>query len=228
MKFKIISPLDIRTEPSFASGASMGMLQPGFILEVIDEVAGDMWLGKNLWYRDANGFYYWSGAMEAYGAEIIREGQTVFPDTSFPEWMRDLRIPEIWKTYTGKSVGVAVIDNGIDLDNKDLPFHLIFLWICTRSLQDNDGHGTHCAGLIGARNRNGFPIGVAPDCRLFICKISEGKVLPKDDYERYLEAMEWCVRNNDIRIISISWASFIDDEGLIERMQQVVNAAMKR
>ncbi|MBC7863298.1 MAG: S8 family serine peptidase, partial [Bacteroidia bacterium] len=92
-----------------------------------------------------------------------------------PDWMENLNIPQLWEFATGKNVGVAVIDTGISFNNPDLIFNekTFFVYDPKVSLQDTHGHGTHCAGLIGAKNNNGNSIGVARDCNLFVCRISQ-------------------------------------------------------
>ncbi len=87
---------------------------------------------------------------------------------------------------------VAVLDTGIDYTHEDLAGNM---WVNTHSSlkgvygydfgdndsnpMDIDGHGTHCAGIIGAETNNGVGIaGVETNVRLMALKIfsSDGKV----------------------------------------------------
>ena len=70
--------------------------------------------------------------------------------------------------HSGKGVTVAVLDTGIDKDYKTHPAfrnHNIepknFSSENVSDWQDNDGHGTHCAGTIFGHPVNGTKIGVA-------------------------------------------------------------------
>jgi subtilisin family serine protease len=70
------------------------------------------------------------------------------------------------------SAAVAVLDTGIDLANGDL--NAVNGTNCVRpnrTATDDNGHGTHVAGVIGARNRGTGMVGVAPDTRLYAVKM---------------------------------------------------------
>ncbi|MEB3358585.1 MAG: S8 family peptidase [Synechococcales bacterium] len=87
-----------------------------------------------------------------------------------------LGIPEVWTQTMGENVKVAVLDTGIDPDHPDLEEGIVSTRDFTGDgIEDANGHGTHCAGIIAARlNNTGF-VGVAPRAQLLI-----GKVLGND------------------------------------------------
>ena len=60
------------------------------------------------------------------------------------------------------TVPVAVIDTGIDLDHPDLVVGSGVNCAGSGLPDDNNGHGTHVAGSIGARNNGSGVVGVAP------------------------------------------------------------------
>ena len=68
------------------------------------------------------------------------------------------------------SAAVAVIDTGIDLDHPDL--NVAGGANCTGDgpPEDDHGHGTYLAGIIGARNNGAGVVGVAPGTQLYAVK----------------------------------------------------------
>ncbi|MBQ7150849.1 MAG: S8 family serine peptidase [Synergistaceae bacterium] len=78
-----------------------------------------------------------------------------------------LDLPAVWDRTTGSSdLYVAVIDTGLDFSNPDISANISRLYsfdiIQTAGIQkaqDENGHGTHVAGIIGATGNN--TIGIA-------------------------------------------------------------------
>lgn len=65
----------------------------------------------------------------------------------------------------------AVLDTGIDLNHPDLNAAAGKSCIKRQPVQDGNGHGTHVAGTIGAKNGNGGVVGVVPGIKLFAVKV---------------------------------------------------------
>ncbi|TXH09678.1 MAG: hypothetical protein E6R03_16365, partial [Hyphomicrobiaceae bacterium] len=87
-------------------------------------------------------------------------------------------IPSLHRRSRGVGIKVAVCDTGIDLTHPDLAGAVADSKDFTASrggVQDMQGHGTHVAGTIAARDNSLGVLGVAPDCQLLI-----GKVLGDD------------------------------------------------
>ena len=80
---------------------------------------------------------------------------------------------------TGKGIGVAVLDTGIyphrDFDNRITVFRDV---VKKRSFPyDDNGHGTHIAGIIGGNGASSDKRyqGVAPRCNLICLKVLDHK-----------------------------------------------------
>ena len=80
----------------------------------------------------------------------------------------------------GSGADIAIIDTGIDSDHPDLQANLgsgtAFVKCrggsCNTSWDDDEGHGTHCAGITGAVDANGEGVqGVAPGVTLHAVKV---------------------------------------------------------
>ena len=82
-----------------------------------------------------------------------------------------IQAPQVWKAAentnrTISPVKVCIIDTGYDYTHEDLPKESVTTTE-TRygsALVDGDGHGTHCAGVIGAIGGNGVGV-VGGECR---------------------------------------------------------------
>ena len=111
---------------------------------------------------------------------------------------------------TGKKIKVAVLDTGIDLDHPDIGNKVsegttAVSMVKNVSVQDVNGHGTHCAGVIAGPRQSvsGFRYGVAPDVELLIGKVFNNKVEPKASDDDILEGITWAEQKG-ARIISMS------------------------
>ena len=104
-------------------------------------------------------------------------------DTDFAkQWsLAKIGAPEAWSHSTGQGVRVGIVDTGVDLTHEDLAGRVVESISCVGaagdpakcngSAQDDQGHGTHVAGIIAANKDNGIGIaGVAPDAQLVVAK----------------------------------------------------------
>jgi lantibiotic leader peptide-processing serine protease len=78
--------------------------------------------------------------------------------------------------YTGAGVRVAVLDTGIDPTHPDLEPNLNTALSTSfvpdePYINDDDGHGTHVAGIIAAARNSYGVVGVAPDAELVTVKV---------------------------------------------------------
>jgi hypothetical protein len=106
---------------------------------------------------------------------------------------------------TGAGVKVAVIDTGISKHHPDLKVAGGKSFVeGSSSYHDNNGHGTHVAGIIAAQNNDIGSIGVAPGVEMFAIKSldEEGNGNQTD----VIAGIEWAIEN-DIDIINLSITS---------------------
>lgn len=84
---------------------------------------------------------------------------------------------------TGAGTHVYIVDTGIDSDHPDLQAHLgnslAFAQcrgnpnVCKEAWDDDNGHGTHVAGTVGAIDNDRDVVGVAPDVTLHAAKVCD-------------------------------------------------------
>lgn len=108
-------------------------------------------------------------------------------------------------TSTGAGVGVAVIDTGIDLTHPDLgsPVSGKNCIRPGRKAADDNGHGTHVAGTIAARNNTIGVVGVAPGATLYAVKVLNAA--GSGSWSSVICGIDWVTANaNKIRVANMS------------------------
>ena len=82
--------------------------------------------------------------------------------------------PDAWPTGTGANATIAVVDTGVHFGHEDLAGKVLAgrnFVTPGASAQDDNGHGTHVAGIAAAVTNNGLGIaGVAPDAKILPVK----------------------------------------------------------
>ncbi|MFX0180038.1 MAG: S8 family serine peptidase [Candidatus Hodarchaeota archaeon] len=124
----------------------------------------------------------------------VNQKSSALDSTSYPNWW----IPAIGAenlAYDGSGVRVAVIDSGI-YDHPDLNLILSQNFVSGENpfeINDTNGHGTHCAGIIGSDggSSGGEYRGVAPGVSLINARAGDASgYLEEGDI---IYAIDWCV-----------------------------------
>ena len=103
------------------------------------------------------------------------------------------------KTYTGKGVGVATLDTGIWLmsifEGRICAF--FDFWPIRREPYDDNGHGTHVAGILGGSGKasGGKYKGVASQCNIIALKVLDS--LGNGNKEDVIRAFSWLIKNKE-------------------------------
>lgn len=137
---------------------------------------------------------------------------------------------------TGKGVVIAVLDTGID-PHEDLikPTNRILAWKDLvnneNSPYDDNGHGTHVAGIIAGNGRysNGKYRGMAPEAMLVGVKIldEEGGGRLSD----VISGIEWCIDSLaalNIRAINLSIGSEVQESYRTDPLCRLTTYAWKK
>lgn len=109
------------------------------------------------------------------------------------------------RKYTGKGVNIAILDSGIDSSHKDLKIKGGVSFIGSKNdYNDSTGHGTHVAGIIGAKIKEGRINGIAPQANIYAVKLLNNHNSGKNS--NLLSAVEWCLEKK-MNIIHMSISS---------------------
>jgi serine protease AprX len=146
--------------------------------------------------------------------------------------------------FTGKGVGVALIDTGVApvagltsgnvVDGPDLSFDS---QDASTAHVDGFGHGTHLASIIAGRDTAGLPAsylsptswhGVAPDATLVDVKVgaSDGAV----DVSQVIAGIDWVVQHaadNHTRVINLSYGTDSVQSSMVDPLAFAVENAWK-
>lgn len=158
------------------------------------------------------------------------ESQPVAPpsDPHFPnQWaLKQIGFDKIWNKelpLEATPITIALLDTGVEGGHPDLQGRVIngpnFIDGSMVSADDN-GHGTHLAGIIAANTNNG--IGISGLCDT--CKVLSVKVLDADGLGTYAdvaEAIRYVVDSGDTKIINISLSGY----GYSDILRQAVEYA---
>ena len=122
---------------------------------------------------------------------------------SYIPWnIKMVKAHKAWaRGYDGYRVKVAVLDTGIDYNHEDLCVYGGVDFSGSEDYMDYNGHGTHCAGIIAAREHRKRIVGVAPRAKLYAVKVLNDKGY--GNTSDIIAGMEWCV-NNGIQVASMS------------------------
>lgn len=100
------------------------------------------------------------------------------------------------------NVDVAVVDTGIDPKNPDLNV-VGGVSFTSGKAGDPNGHGTHVAGIIGARDNGMGVVGVAPGARLWSVRVLNKKGL--GSWSDIIDGLDWiAARANQIEVANLS------------------------
>lgn len=134
----------------------------------LDGFAADLTSSQVDWLRahPAVAFVQPDATITGTGSVAVASGETVAAG------VRRVGAVKGPDAHPAASGAVAVLDSGIDLANADLTARHGTNCISPSSqAQDDRGHGTHVAGVIGARNAGSGVVGVAPATPVYAVKV---------------------------------------------------------
>lgn len=136
---------------------------------------------------------------------IPKEGKIATKSQVVPWGIRRIGADKYWHISQGSGVKIAVIDTGIAYDHPDLKDNIkggINILDTKLSPYDDNGHGTHVAGTIGAVNNQSGIVGVAPRASLYAVKTFNKDGTAK--LSNIIKAIDWSIEN-EMDIINMSF-----------------------
>lgn len=116
--------------------------------------------------------------------------------------------PMVWQAgVTGKGIKVGIVDTGIDPNHPDFAGRIVQMKDFTgQGPNDNHGHGTHVAGIIGGTGAasGGKYKGVAPDCVYYTAKVLRGD--GSGSTSDVMAGVEWAVQQG-AQVVNLSLGS---------------------
>ncbi|MEW6399952.1 MAG: S8 family peptidase [Bacillota bacterium] len=126
-----------------------------------------------------------------------------------------------WASSRGAGIKVGIVDTGIDKDHPDLLASVKggYLAIQTGAYKnkgpdawdDDNGHGTHVAGIVAAVDNTIGVVGVAPEAWLYGVKVLDRT--GSGYYSDIIEGIQWCI-DNGMQVINMSLGGSTDSPAL--------------
>ncbi|MED3623322.1 S8 family peptidase [Neobacillus thermocopriae] len=143
-----------------------------------------------------------------------------------PKGVEMIQAPKIWEKTKGRGITVAILDTGCDMFHPDLKDQIVGGRNFTDDdngnpdvFQDYNGHGTHVAGTIAAKQNDNGVVGVAPEAKLLIIKVLNKK--GTGQYEWIINGIHYAIEQK-VDIISMSLGGPVDVPELHEAIQKAV------
>lgn len=156
--------------------------------------------------------------------DIIEQNQQVEIASfgSLNQYSHELtNVPSAWESgLTGKGIEIAILDTGI-FPHSDLNLAGGVSTVnYTNGYYDDNGHGTHVAGIIASLNNGVGTTGVASDATIYSVKVLNHA--GKGDLMDIVEGMDWAIQKG-VDIINVSLGTYSDSASLKAKVDEAVS-----
>ncbi len=223
-----VSAVGGRVVPRYPSGPTLVALPPWGNR---DAALSQLKSSKDVAYAEAD------AALHAAGALVPND-----PLYSQQWGMNYIDAPSAWGVTTGNSsIIIAVLDTGIDTRNADFAGRLwtnpspgtgsyrgdVHGWNFVSNnanVQDNNGHGSHVSGILGATGNNGVGVaGINWQARIMPLKVLDGQGNGTTD--QAVSAVYYAVQHG-AKVINASWGGDIFSQSMLDALNYADRAGV--
>lgn len=185
---------------------------------------------------------------------LATDADPVYTDPMYSQqWgIPAIGLDKLWpvKPLTSKRPVIAIIDTGVDTEHPDLKDNIwtnqaeadgaedndddrngyaddLHGWDFvnnTARMRDNNGHGTHCAGIAAASGNNGIGIvGANPDALIMPLAVLQSN--GTGDIATIIKALDYAAANG-ADVISMSFGSYADSKALRDALGKAYHSAI--
>lgn len=167
-------------------------------------------------------------ALENFNSEkVTGKAKTPFQPSQVLPWGIDkIDAEKVWASSTADLINVGIIDTGISNNHPDLLANVkggINTIQPRKSWNDDNGHGSHVAGIVGALNNSVGVVGAGPAINLYAIKVlnSSGSGFVSD----IIEGLQWAI-NNNMQVVNLSLGASTGNQSFHDAIIATKNAGI--
>jgi subtilisin len=166
---------------------------------------------------------------------VVSDDDSLRYSQKTPWNIQAVRAPDAFSVSRGKGAVVCIIDTGVQKDHPDLEgaviggestvssYHAGYTGNWRNHFDDDQGHGTHIAGIIAARD-NGFGVvGVAPEASLYVVKALNAA--GSGNFSTVSEGIRACIAHG-ANVINLSLGSSDESETIRSAVNDALSAGI--
>ncbi len=191
----------------------------------------DLVRGKAVWLSDkaAEILAKQPGVLRVEDDIVVQAlGKITFsqPSQVLPWGIDKIDAEMVWASTTADLVKVGIIDTGISNTHPDLLANIkggVNTINPRKSWSDDNGHGSHVAGIVAALNNSVGVVGVGPAIDLYAIKVlnSSGSGYLSD----IIEGLQWAISNN-MKVVNLSLGSSTGNQSFHDAIIATKNAGI--
>ena len=199
----------------------------GFAVDLTDAEAAEMRKSAGVRYVSRTVAIHAAGSVAPPRLAPRAEGSPLNVKQVIPPNIDLLHARDVWPLTRGGNVNIAIIDTGVDIAHADLAANIAGgynTFTNQEDFNDDNLHGTHVAGIIGALDNNIGVVGVAPGARMYAVKVLDFEGNGTD--ENLVAAADWLLASKHAKggnwIMSMSLGSHELTSPVEEAFQRLI------